>query len=143
MLYYYRLFQSSPVHGGRAHATVTAAHTLAAIVSILARPWRTGAPFRMSPPVIDFKFQSSPVHGGRAHMCSTCEARTLKSFNPRPSMADGRTVDFTPPSARPNRFQSSPVHGGRAHPSCCEPPSDGTRVSILARPWRTGAPFLL
>ena len=36
-------------------------------VSILARPWRTGAPHILGAPLPIIMFQSSPVHGGRAH----------------------------------------------------------------------------
>ena len=38
-------------------------------VSILARPWRTGAPVQSGRESSKPMFQSSPVHGGRAHVC--------------------------------------------------------------------------
>ncbi len=63
-------FQSSPVHGGRAHLL----------------PGNKRLLFAM--------FQSSPVHGGRAHWGEYPPPPRGACFNPRPSMADGRTVCF-------------------------------------------------
>ena len=155
------LFQSSPVHGGRAHMAYPSlveiphgfnprpsmadgrtplAHGAdnKAGVSILARPWRTGAQRLARASRFRHKFQSSPVHGGRAHGRSLPSMLFPVGFNPRPSMADGRTHAWLSNQshacvsilARPWRtgahmlgyqisrmhaFQSSPVHGGRAH----------------------------
>ena len=113
------MFQSSPVHGGRAHRLIFCVYTLCNYVSILARPWRTGAPRQ-----------------GRG------KSKVFRGFNPRPSMADGRTISSRKTIGSARTFQSSPVHGGRAHLEEVYPAAAVKIVSILARPWRTGAPRL-
>ena len=68
-------------------------HIRVGLVSILARPWRTGARGqRLAESVLKSMFQSSPVHGGRAHLIPPRRLTPNMGFNPRPSMADGRTL---------------------------------------------------
>ena len=86
-------FQSSPVHGGRAHESVRMRGVSEFQVSILARPWRTGArgclhPFYRQPRV---SILARPWRtGARFRFPESRQSRGC--FNPRPSMADGRTV---------------------------------------------------
>ncbi len=65
-------------------------------------------------------------------------ANDLASFNPRPSAKDGRSGSFCRTTAL-GMFQSSPVREGRALPASGGKLEGGQRVSILARPRRTGA----
>ncbi len=131
-------FQSSPVREGRALPARPASSPLHScfnprpsakdgrseerrlvgqpvLVSILARPRRTGAPRPASMP----------------WSWST-------SFNPRPSAKDGRSVFRGKRHTVVKVFQSSPVREGRALVGGDVVPHGGN-VSILARPRRTGA----
>ncbi len=131
-------FQSSPVHGGRAHAPSGQAFPCG--------PWFQSSPVHGGRAHVlqallvkgYGKFQSSPVHGGRAHVREALRSCHSPCFNPRPSMADGRTRKSEAKSQRSDvSILARPWRTG-AH-LLMTPAASDPSVSILARPWRTGA----
>ena len=132
------LFQSSPAQEGRALPT-SSQKCQRSMVSILARPGRTGAPFcpgslprrgylcfNPRPPRKDGRshksfeafhlpivFQSSPAQEGRALIFRWRGCLFHSGFNPRPPRKDGRSSGNDNTDVK-QMFQSSPAQEGRA-----------------------------